>query len=165
MLKDSGYLNEKDADFLNRIGATRHKPALPLYGVHAAERAIESFSSVQFSKSTELPGGARVTFRLAGHILGAATADVEWAGRRIVFSGDLGRYSDPFMLDPEPVAQADFVVIESTYGNRIHDTTDAAAALGAVVELHVRRSVTVILTPLALGRAPADRKSTRLHSS
>src|SRR3546814_8079261 len=85
ILKDSGYLNEKDADFLNRIGATRHKPALPLYGVRDAERAIESFSSVQFSKSTELPGGARVTFRLAGHILGAATADVEWAGRRIVF--------------------------------------------------------------------------------
>src|SRR3546814_1679153 len=81
--------------------------ALPIYGVRDAERAIESFSSVQFSKSTELPGGARVTFRLAGHILGAATADVEWAGRRVVFSGDLGRYSDSFMLDPEPVAQAD----------------------------------------------------------
>ncbi|SCW91000.1 metallo-beta-lactamase family protein [Sphingobium faniae] len=155
ILKDSGYLNEKDADFLNRIGATRHKPALPLYGVRDAERAIESFSSVQFSKSTELPGGARVTFRHAGHILGAATADVEWGGRRIVFSGDLGRYSDPFMLDPEPVAQADFVVIESTYGNRIHDPTDAAEALGAVVERTVRRGGTVIIPAFAVGRAQA----------
>ena len=155
ILKDSGYLNEKDADFLNRIGATRHKPALPLYGVRDAERAIESFSSVQFSKSTELPGGARVTFRLAGHILGAATADVEWGGRRIVFSGDLGRYSDPFMLDPEPVVQADFVVIESTYGNRIHEPTDAVEALGTIVERTVRRGGTVIIPAFAVGRAQA----------
>ncbi|MBU0555972.1 MAG: MBL fold metallo-hydrolase [Alphaproteobacteria bacterium] len=155
ILKDSGYLNEKDADFLNRIGATRHKPALPLYGVGDAERAIESFTPVQFSKSTELPGGARVTFRHAGHILGAATADIEWGGQRIVFSGDLGRYSDPFMLDPEAVAQADYVVIESTYGNRIHDPTDAAEALGAVVERTVRRGGTVIIPAFAVGRAQA----------
>jgi len=155
ILKDSGYLNEKDADFLNRIGATRHKPALPLYGVRDAERAIESFNSVEFSKSTELPGGAKVTFRHAGHILGAATVDIEWGGRRIVFSGDLGRYSDPFMLDPEPVAQADFVMIESTYGNRTHEPADPAEALGAVIERTVRRGRTVIIPAFAIGRAQA----------
>ncbi|MXO76144.1 MBL fold metallo-hydrolase [Altererythrobacter aerius] len=155
ILKDSGHINEKDADFLNRIGATRHKPALPLYGVRDAERALESFSSVPFSKPTDLPGGARVTFRHAGHILGAATADVEWGGRRIVFSGDLGRYSDPFMLDPEPVAEADFVMIESTYGNRLHEPTDPGEALGVIVERTVRRGGTVIIPAFAVGRAQA----------
>lgn len=155
ILKDSGHLNEKDADFLNRIGATRHKPALPLYGVGDAERALELFTSVPFAKPTELLGGARVTFRHAGHILGAATADIEWGGRRIVFSGDLGRYSDPFMLDPEPVAEADFVMIESTYGNRIHEPTDPAEALGAIVERTVRRGGTVVIPAFAVGRAQA----------
>lgn len=155
ILKDSAYLNEKDADFLNRIGATRHKPALPLYGVKDVERTLEFFTPVPFSKPIELPGGAKVIFRHAGHILGAATADVEWGGRRIVFSGDLGRYSDPFMLDPEPIAEADFVVIESTYGNRIHEPTDAAEALGAVVESTVQRGGTVVIPAFAVGRAQA----------
>ena len=155
ILKDSGYLNEKDADFLNRIGATRHKPALPLYGVKDAERALEYFTPVSFSEPVKLPGGATVTFRHAGHILGAATADVEWGGRRIAFSGDLGRYSDPFMLDPEPVPEADFLVIESTYGNRIHEPTDPAEALGEVVERTVARGGTVVIPAFAVGRAQA----------
>ncbi len=87
---------------------------MPLYGVKDAERSLEFFTPVSFFEPVELPGGATVTFRHAGHILGAATADVQWGGRRIAFSGDLGRYADPFMLDPEPVPEADFVVIEST---------------------------------------------------
>lgn len=155
ILKDSGYLNEKDADFLNRIGATRHKPALPLYGVKDAERALEFFTSVSFSEPVELRGGATLTFRHAGHILGAATADVEWGGRRIAFSGDLGRYADPFMLDPEPIAEADFVVIESTYGNRVHEPTDPAEALGEVAERTVARGGTVVIPAFAVGRAQA----------
>jgi metallo-beta-lactamase family protein len=155
ILKDSGHLNEKDADFLNRIGATRHKPALPLYGVRDAERALEHFTPVPFSKSVELPGGAKLVFRHAGHILGAATADIEWSGKRIAFSGDLGRYGDPFMLDPEPVPAADFVVIESTYGNRLHDPADAGEALGAIAERTVRRGGTVVIPAFAVGRAQA----------
>lgn len=155
ILKDSGYLNEKDADFLNRIGATRHKPALPLYGVRDAERALEHFTPVPFSKSTELPGGAKLVFRHAGHILGAATADIEWSGKRIAFSGDLGRYGDPFMLDPEPVPEADFVLIESTYGNRLHDPTDAAEALGTIAERTASRGGTLIIPAFAVGRAQA----------
>lgn len=155
ILKDSAHLNEKDAAYFNRIGATRHQPALPLYNSEDAELALEFFTPVPFSKVIELPGGAKVTFRHAGHILGAATADVEWGGRRIVFSGDLGRYSDPFMPDPEPVGEADFVVIESTYGNRFHEATDPAEALGAIVERTVARGGTVIIPSFAVGRAQA----------
>ncbi|MFC3101434.1 MBL fold metallo-hydrolase [Altererythrobacter lauratis] len=155
ILKDSGHLNEKDADFLNRIGATRHKPALPLYTVRDAERALDAFATIPFGKPMELPGGAMLTFRHAGHILGAATADLTWAGRRIAFSGDLGRYGDPFMLDPEPIPEADHVVIESTYGNRVHDGTDPAEALGAIAERTVRRGGTLIVPAFAVGRAQA----------
>ena len=112
ILKDSGYLQEKDAEYANRKGFSKHKPALPLYGIRDAERALEFFSPVPFGETVPLPGGTTLTFRRAGHILGAATADIEWAGRRVAFSGDLGRYDDPVMPDPEPVSEADFIVIE-----------------------------------------------------
>jgi metallo-beta-lactamase family protein len=153
ILKDSAHLNEKDAAYLNRIGATRHKPALPLYNSEDAERALELFTPVPFSEVTELPGGAKVTFRHAGHILGAATADVEWGGRRVVFSGDLGRYSDPFMLDPEPVREADFVVIESTYGNRLHeDDEHKEVRLREILLQAVSDKEKVIIPAFAVGR-------------
>src|SRR5690606_41916722 len=75
-------------------------------------------------KEIELPGNARMLMRRAGHILGAATLQIDIAGKRIVFSGDLGRYRDPVMHDPEPVTEADYIVVESTYGNRRHDAAD-----------------------------------------
>jgi metallo-beta-lactamase family protein len=155
ILKDSGHLQEKNAAFLNRIGATKHKPALPLYGVHDAERALEAFTPVPFGKSIGLPGGATLKFRHAGHILGAATADIEWGGKRIIFSGDLGRYGDPFMLDPEPIAEADYVMIESTYGNRIHDSADPTEVLGAIIDRTTQRGGTVVIPAFAVGRAQA----------
>jgi metallo-beta-lactamase family protein len=153
ILKDSGHLQEKDAEYANRKGFSKHKPALPLYGIREAERALEFFSAVPFGKSTELPGGATLTFRHAGHILGAATAVIEWAGRRIAFSGDLGRYDDPVMPDPVPVPEADYIVIESTYGNRSHEAGDPTELLGAVIERAVRRGGTVVIPAFAVGRA------------
>lgn len=155
ILKDSGYLNEKDADFLNRTGATRHKPALPLYTVRDAERALQSFTTIPLRKPTALFEGAVFSFRRAGHILGAATVDLTWGEQRIAFSGDLGRYGDPFMLDPEPIPDADHVVVESTYGNRVHDGADPTAALGAIAERTVRRGGTLIIPAFAVGRAQA----------
>ena len=153
ILKDSGYLQEKDAEYANRKEFSKHKPALPLYGVRDAERALEFFSPVPFGEIIQLPGGAMLTFRHAGHILGAATADIEWAGRRVAFSGDLGRYDDPVMPDPEPVSEADFIVIESTYGNRIHEPGDTTEVLGAVIERTVPRGGTVVIPAFAVGRA------------
>ncbi|WP_459761464.1 hypothetical protein, partial [Lacticaseibacillus paracasei] len=81
-----------------------------------------------FDKPIHLPGNATLTFRHAGHILGAAIAEIEWAGRRVAFSGDLGRYDDPVLPDLTAVENADYVVIESTYGNRIHDQVDPTEA-------------------------------------
>jgi metallo-beta-lactamase family protein len=153
ILKDSGHLQEKDAEYANMKGFSKHKPALPLYSVHDAERSIERFSPVTFGKPFQLPGGAILTFRYAGHILGAATADIEWGSKRIVFSGDLGRYGDPVMLDPEPVSEADYIVIESTYGNRIHEQGDPTEMLGSVIERTVQRGGTVVIPAFAVGRA------------
>ena len=130
ILKDSGHLQEKDA-----------------------ERALKQFSNVPFGKPVSLADGATLTFRYAGHILGAATAEIDWGGKRIVFSGDLGRYDDPMLFDPQPVAEADYVVIESTYGNRTHAPSDAAEALGAVIEKTVGRGGTVVIPAFAVGRA------------
>ena len=153
ILKDSGHLQEKDAEYANRKGFSKHKPALPLYTVQDAERALKQFSNVPFGKPAPLPDGATLTFRYAGHILGAATAEIDWGGKRIVFSGDLGRYDDPMLFDPQPVTEADYVVIESTYGNRTHAPSDAAEALGAVIEKTVGRGGTVVIPAFAVGRA------------
>ena len=153
ILKDSGHLQEKDAEYANRKGFSKHKPALPLYGVGDAERSLEFFTPVPFGESVQLAGGATLTFRHAGHILGAATAEIEWGGRRVVFSGDLGRYDDPVMLDPKPVPEADYIVIESTYGNRIHEPGDPTELLGTVIERTVKRGGTVVIPAFAVGRA------------
>lgn len=153
ILRDSAHLQEKDADFANRHGFSRHAPARPLYGVREAERAIAAFAPVRLHHSVAIPGGATLLLRRAGHILGAATAQIDIGGQRIVFSGDLGRYNDAVMHDPEPVPQADYVVIESTYGNRSHDVADPVEALGRVIECTVQRGGTVVIPAFAVGRA------------
>lgn len=154
ILRDSAYLQERDAAFLNKHKASKHHPALPLYDQQDAERAMDLFSTrpfgTQFSASDD---GPAVTFRRAGHILGAATVEVVWQDRTIVFSGDLGRYDDPIMFDPEPVPACDYLVIESTYGDRLHEHTDPADALADVVTATVSRGGTLVIPAFAVGRA------------
>lgn len=153
ILMDSGHLQEKDAEFLNRHQLSRHQPALPLYTVHDAQNAVEHFSTVEFDQTVRLSNGAWFRFHRAGHILGAAWVEMAWGGHRIVFSGDIGRYGDPLMPDPARPVEADYVMIESTYGNRIHDKTDPEDALRAVVERTIKRGGTLIVPAFAVGRA------------
>lgn len=153
ILKDSGHIQEKDAEYANRKGFSKHKPALPLYGVRDAERALELFSTVRFGQPIQLPGGATLTFRRAGHILGAASASIAWGGRQVIFSGDLGRYGDPVMPDPESLSNADYIIVESTYGNRVHEPGDTTELLGAVIDRTVQRGGTVVIPAFAVGRA------------
>ena len=152
ILLDSAHLQEKDAEFANRKGFSRHSPALPLYRSEDAKRALDLFRPVEMHEETILPGGASLLFRRAGHILGAATAEIVFGGRHLLFSGDLGRYDDAVMPDPEPVRSADIVVLESTYGNRTHQQIDPADALGEIVERTVGRGGTVIVPAFAVGR-------------
>lgn len=153
ILLDSAFLQERDAEFANRHGFSRHTPALPLYTRRDAQRAIEAFRPVPFGASVKLPSGASLLFRRAGHILGAATAQLEVEGLTIVFSGDLGRYNDAMMPDPEPVPYADYLVLESTYGNRVHPKVDPEEALREFIDRTVRRGGTVVIPAFAVGRA------------
>lgn len=153
LLPDSGHLMEKDAQFANRHGFSRHKPSLPLYDERAARRSLTRFRSIPFHEPCPVVPGCTAVFRRAGHILGAATIDVEWEGTRIVFSGDLGRYGTATTPDPEPVQRADYLLVESTYGNRTHQDESPEAALEAVIARTVRRGGSVIIPAFAVGRA------------
>jgi metallo-beta-lactamase family protein len=153
LLPDAGHLQEKDAEFANRHGYSKHKPALPLYTEEDARTALTHLTSTRFDKEHTLSGGAVIRLRRAGHILGAASVQLDWAGTRIVFSGDLGRYGDATMVDPEPVEHADYLLVESTYGNRRHDKADPSDALDAIISKTVGRGGSVIIPAFAVGRA------------
>lgn len=153
LLLDSAKIQENDAEFANRHGFSKHRPALPLYGKRDAERALERLRPVPFGTAVDLGHGAHLTLRRAGHILGAAVAELRWGGKSVVFSGDLGRYDDPITPDPEPVANADYLIVESTYGDRRHDRVDPAEALLEVVERTTKRGGTVVVPAFAVGRA------------
>lgn len=152
LLRDSANIAEKDAEYANRKGFSRHQPALPLYGMHDVERALKQLRVVAFDTDVAITDGASLRLRRAGHILGAATAEIRMGGQTIAFSGDLGRYNDVFMPDPEPIPAADYVVVESTYGDRLHAVSDPMEALGAVIERTVRRGGTVVIPAFAVGR-------------
>lgn len=124
----------------------------PLYGLQDVAEAAELFAPSEFGAEIDLPAGARLRFGRAGHILGAATATITWTGRRVAFSGDLGRYDDPLMFDPEPIPDADWLVLESTYGDRTHPTEEPVDALGRIVERTIGRGGTVVIAAFAIGR-------------
>lgn len=153
LLPDSGHLQEQDADFANRHSFSKHHPALPLYTEEDGRDALEHLRTADFHHPLALPGGARLTFLPAGHILGAASAVLEWAGRRIVFSGDIGRYGDPLMPDPVCPETADYLIMESTYGDRRHEKADPEDILAGIIARTIHRGGTVIIPAFAVGRA------------
>jgi metallo-beta-lactamase family protein len=153
LLPDSGFLQEKDAEYANRHGFSKHKPALPLYTLKDAEAALPHLAAIPFHEQRVLPAGPTIRLRRAGHILGAATIECDWSGTKIVFSGDLGRFNDPMMVDPEPVPDADYLVVESTYGDRRHDSRDPQEALAEIINRTTHRGGTVIIPAFAVGRA------------
>ena len=155
ILLDSAKIQEKEAADANRHGYSRHKPALPLYTVADAERAIALFRPVDFHEKVDLHGGAQLVLRRAGHILGASIVEIIWHGQRIVFSGDLGRYGDAVMRDPESVEDADYVVVESTYGDRTHNGDSAEDELADIIGRTTARGGSIIIPTFAVGRAQA----------
>lgn len=153
LLPDSGYLLEADARYANRRGFSKHHPALPLYTRADAIQALACLSPKPFGERIEITDDCSIRFRYAGHILGAATIDMVADGKRIVFSGDLGRYNDPLMFDPEPVHEADYLLVESTYGDRLHPDIDPQQELGSIITRTVARGGSVIIPSFAVGRA------------
>ena len=153
LLRDSGYLQEREAEYANRHGFSKHKPALPLYTQDDAERSLGHFTDIDFGLEHEIASGLTVKFRRAGHILGAATAEVCAGALRLLFSGDLGRPDSPTMLPPEKVAVADYLIVESTYGNRRHSDADPETALADAITRTSRRGGTLLIPSFAVGRA------------
>ena len=152
LLMDAGHLQEREAELANRFRYSKHKPALPLYTEEDAEKVFKLFRGVAFDKPKELGNGASATLRRAGHILGAASIDLDWNGVSILFSGDIGRYDDATMVDPTPIEGADYIVVESTYGNRQHSKEDPEAALEKAILPVIKGGGTVVIPAFAVGR-------------
>lgn len=153
LLPDSGHLQERDAAEANHHHFSKHKPALPLYTENDALEALKYLKPVSFHEDVALPAGATLRYLRAGHILGAASALINWDGKKIAFSGDIGRYDDPLMLDPETPSPADYLLMESTYGDRHHDHSDVEDVLAGIINKTIHRGGTVVVPAFAVGRA------------
>ncbi|SAL61720.1 MBL fold metallo-hydrolase RNA specificity domain-containing protein [Caballeronia humi] len=155
MLRDSAKLQEEAADFATRHGFSKHKPALPLYTLKDAQDALRLLVTRDFDVPTVL--SENVCFRLlpAGHILGAASVVVKMDGTVVTFSGDLGRPNDPIMRAAAPLSYTDYLIVESTYGDRLHTPADPASELEAVFEDTFRQGGVVVIPCFAVGRAQA----------
>ncbi|MGY0234222.1 MBL fold metallo-hydrolase [Longispora urticae] len=119
VLRDAAHLQEEDAEYANRIGSSKHAPALPLFDTHAAEKAISLFAPVAFGETVTY-SGTDITLHRAGHILGSSIVTISDGSKTVTFSGDLGRVDHPLLLPPQAPPDSDAVIVESTYGDRTH---------------------------------------------
>ncbi len=154
LLLDSAHLQEQDARRANRHGYSRHAPSKPLYTRADALRAIELFKPLPAGRSLRI-GNSQLQLTPVGHLLGACAVTLTDADLRLVFSGDIGRSNDLLMPAPEPPPPADVMIVESTYGNRLHPPDDGADALADVINRTAQRGGTVVMPAFAVGRAQA----------
>jgi metallo-beta-lactamase family protein len=152
MLPDAARLQEEESEYRNVKGATRHRPALPLFTSEDAARTLAQVRSVPFETALEPASGTRAVFLPSGHILGASIVSVDAGDRRVVYSGDLGRYDVPVLRDPTPVDAADTLLVESTYGNRLHPADDGTPTLVRAVTRAVERRGWLLIPAFAVGR-------------
>ena len=153
LLPDSGHLQEEEAAYLNRHRLSKHEPALPLYTRLDAQHSLALLQVQPVHQQFEPLPGWRATFTRAGHILGAASVLLEVGGRRIVFSGDLGRPDDLLMCAPDAPPAADTVLVESTYGDRGHPSGSVLDELGPPLARLAARGGVAVVPVFAVGRA------------
>lgn len=160
LLRDSAKLQEEEAEYANRHHTSKHSPAQPLYNSHDVEKTMGLFEAIPFDQDEALLPDVSIRLQHAGHILGAASVRVRLGDsgqpqqcREILFSGDLGRPDAPIMMDPAPVGGPDYVVMESTYGNRTHTKEDPASELAAIINETAGLGGAVLIPSFALGRA------------
>ena len=160
LLPDAGRLQEEEADYRNRHNLTKHTPALPLYTEKDAFAALELVKPLpNTGEAIEVAPGIRASFRIAGHILGSSLvllevdhAVADGQGRRILFSGDLGHYDQPIIHDPVAPPACDYLLVESTYGDRLHDPEDPKVALARIINDAARRDAPILIPAFAVGR-------------
>ena len=152
VLPDSGRIQEEDAANANRHSFSKHAPALPLYGEADAFRAVSLLQPVGYERPMPVAEGIEVDFLSAGHLLGSAYARVRTGGITVLFGGDLGRYDRPVLPDPVTVKEADYLLVESTYGNRVHEQDDRGEHLASVIRATAERGGKLIIPSFAIGR-------------
>ena len=160
LLPDAGRLQEEDADYRNRHNLTKHAPALPLYTEKDAFATLELIKPVpNTGEALQVAAGLRASFRIAGHILGSSLvlleiekAGADGKGRRVLFSGDLGHFDQPIIRDPVRPPSADYILVESTYGDRLHDPEDPKVALARIINDAAKRNAPVLIPAFAVGR-------------
>ena len=151
-LPDSARIQEEDARRANRHGS-RHNPALPLYTEEQAFATMKQFQRVRYDETHSLPGGAQFRFHPAGHILGSAFAEIFFEnGNRILMGGDLGRFNTPIIRDPTIIESAEYLVVESTYGDRLHSHEDPLVKLEQILNDAMHTGAAVIVPSFAIGR-------------
>lgn len=153
LLPDSGYLQEEEARFANKHGFSKHKPALPLYTREDAEKSLAYLKAIPFNQPIALDAQTSFTFIPAGHILGSGFVSLEHAGKKVLFSGDLGRPDDPIMPAPSRIHSSDYLVLESTYGNRLHEKGNPLDEIALLINQTINRGGTIIIPAFAVGRA------------
>lgn len=152
LLPDAGYLQEEDARFANQHGFSKHSPALPLFTVEDAHKALKQFESIEWNESVNLEENISAQWREAGHILGAATIQINVSGTRITFSGDLGRSNCPVMRPPTPIKETDYLILESTYGDRTHPEENTSESLEKIINKTIQRGGITLVPSFAVGR-------------
>ncbi len=157
LLPDAAHLQEEEARFANKVGSSRHTPALPLFTTQDAQRALATLHPIPFDTPFELRPGLEVVARRQGHILGAASLEfsikVAGGGRTTVtFSGDVGRYDVPILRPPDPYRGSTALVVESTYGDRLHDPSDPTEQLADVLRETVDARGVLVIPAFAVDR-------------
>jgi metallo-beta-lactamase family protein len=157
LLKDAAHLQQEDAEYLNRKGKTSHEPALPLFDMDDVAASLDLFEEVPLGETVTLSPGFAFTYRDAGHLLGAASVVLRvrdgGSELRVLFSGDVGRFGAILTKDPELAPEADYMVVESTYGNKAHDSVPIADQLEGVLKRTFARGGVVLIPAFAVGRA------------
>ena len=153
LLRDAGHLQEREAAAANHGGYSKHRPARPLYTLAQAEHALTKFRMHTFEETVQITPDITARFREAGHILGAAIVELHVGNKLLVFSGDLGRPNDPIMRPPSRISRADYLFVESTYGDRQHPTVNPQDALAEIINRTAARGGSVIIPSFAVGRA------------
>jgi metallo-beta-lactamase family protein len=153
MLPDSAHLQEEEARFANKHGFSKHEPALPLYTREDAYDALTLFEPVDFNHPIKLNDSVDITFIPNGHILGSACVKINDQQRTITFSGDVGRPHQRLMKAPQPLRETDYLVVESTYGDRLHDLSDPIDQIASIIERTIARGGKVLIPVFAVGRA------------
>lgn len=152
LLPDSGHLQEEDASYANKKGFSKHHPALPLYTQEDAELSLKYFSPVELNKPFKIHDDFYASFHYAGHIIGASFIQIHHHDVSILFSGDLGRVEDPLLNPPQEPPESNYVVVESTYGNRLHEKTNPEQQLSEIINRTVKRGGILLIPAFAVGR-------------